>query len=108
MINIAIIEDEVPAQQQLLNFLKEMRDVHVSAVLSSVTESIRYFSTYPAIDLVLSDVQLSDGLSFDIFRNTGLNVPVIFITGFDKFILHAFESNGIDYILKPTGKEELE
>ncbi len=108
MISIAIIEDEKFSQDKLLNTLKEISfETNVLAVLSSVKESIEYFRENPSVDIILSDVQLSDGLSFDIFRETGIDIPVIFTTGFDKFMLYAFESNGIDYLLKPIEKEEL-
>lgn len=108
MINIVIIEDEKFSQQKLLDTLNEIAfEVKIMAVLGTVKESIEYFRTGQKADIILSDVQLSDGLSFDIFRETGIDIPVIFITGFDKFMLYAFESNGIDYLLKPIEKEEL-
>lgn len=108
MLNIVIIEDEKFSQEKLLNTLHEISfEVNVVAVLSTVKESIAYFKEGPVVDIILSDVQLTDGLSFDIFRETGIDIPVIFITGFDKFMLYAFESNGIDYLLKPIEKEEL-
>jgi len=106
--NIVIIEDEKYSQDKLINILDEMPfEINVMAVLSTVKESIDYFKQQRTVDIILSDVQLSDGLSFDIFRETGIDIPVIFITGFDKFMLYAFESNGIDYLLKPVEKEEL-
>ncbi len=109
MINAIIIEDEKFAQDMLLNALNEISiEINIVAVLSSVKEGIDYFNNHhQAVDIIFSDVQLPDGLSFDIFRNTGIQVPVIFITGFDKFMLYAFESNGIDYLLKPVETEEL-
>jgi two-component SAPR family response regulator len=63
------------------------------------------FSLQPSVDLIFSDVQLGDGLSFEIFTQSDLRIPVIFITGYDEFMLDAFEHNGIDYILKPVEKE---
>lgn len=108
MINIVIIEDEKLSQEKLLATLKEIPfEMNVISVLSTVKESIEYFKEPRKVDIILSDVQLSDGLSFDIFRETGIDIPVIFITGYDKFTLYAFESNGIDYLLKPIEKEEL-
>ncbi|MBS1742794.1 MAG: response regulator transcription factor [Bacteroidetes bacterium] len=108
MINIVIIEDEKISQDKLRDTLNALEfDINIAAVLSSVKDSISYFKNNTGADLILSDVQLSDGLSFDIFRETGIDIPVIFITGFDKFMLYAFESNGIDYLLKPVEKEEL-
>ena len=108
MINAVIIEDEKPAQEKLLSTLKEVSPgLNVAAILTSVKESINYFKTFPSIDIIFCDVQLPDGLSFEIFSEAQLKIPVIFITGFDKFMLYAFENNGIDYLLKPVDKEEL-
>jgi DNA-binding LytR/AlgR family response regulator len=109
MINAAIIEDEKSAQQKLVDTLKEVSpEVHVKSILSTVKESIDFFKTSPFIDIIFCDVQLPDGLSFEIFRETQLKIPVIFTTGFDKFMLYAFENNGIDYLLKPIQNEDLE
>ena len=108
MINAVIIEDEKSAQQKLVDTLKEVApDVHVKAILSTVKESIDFFKTSSFIDIIFCDVQLPDGLSFEIFSETQLKVPVIFTTGFDKFMLYAFENNGIDYLLKPIQKEDM-
>src|SRR5437868_3417930 len=108
MINAVIIEDEKSAQEKLLNMLAEVSpEINVIGMLGSVRESIDYFKTSMHIDLIFCDVQLADGLSFDIFQEIQIRVPVIFTTGFDKFILYAFENNGIDYLLKPIDKEEL-
>jgi DNA-binding LytR/AlgR family response regulator len=108
MIKAIIIEDERPATETLLHTLAETgADVQVEATLSTVAESINYLSSDPKADLIFSDVQLQDGLSFEIFKNTDTNIPVIFITGYDEFIMNAFTSNGIDYLLKPVSKKEL-
>ncbi|MFI5130753.1 MAG: LytR/AlgR family response regulator transcription factor [Chitinophagales bacterium] len=108
MINAIIIEDEKPALENLVNTLSSIADdVQVTATLGSVKESIEYLSQQPAADLILSDVQLGDGLSFEIFNQSGIRIPVIFITGYDEFMLNAFEYNGIDYLLKPVDKESL-
>jgi DNA-binding LytR/AlgR family response regulator len=108
MINAIIIEDEKPALESLVSTLSEVADdVQVAARLGSVRESIEYLTQQPAVDLVFSDVQLGDGLSFEIFNQSGIRTPVIFITGYDEFMLNAFEYNGIDYLLKPVDKESL-
>ena len=108
MINAIIIEDEKPALESLVSTLAEVADdVQVAARLGSVRESIEYLTQQPAVDLVFSDVQLGDGLSFEIFNQSGIRTPVIFITGYDEFMLNAFEYNGIDYLLKPVDKESL-
>lgn len=108
MINAVIIEDEKTAREKLLNTLKEVApDLVVKAVLTSVRESIKYFQENLLIDIIFCDVQLPDGLSFDIFDETNIKIPVIFITGYNEFVLYAFKNNGIDYLLKPINKEEL-
>lgn len=109
MKNVAIIEDEKAVSYSLLNLLKETApDMQVSAVLENVEDSISYLSQPRNLDLILSDVQLTDGLSFSIFNQVSINVPIIFITGYDKFMMNAFEYNSIDYLLKPVYKEDLQ
>jgi len=108
MLRAIIIEDERPAMEILLYTLTEIEaDVRIEAVLSSVAESILYLSTKPKADIIFSDVQLSDGLSFEIFKTVEVSIPVIFITAHDEFIINAFDSNGIDYLLKPVNKKEI-
>ncbi|MEP7251717.1 MAG: LytTR family DNA-binding domain-containing protein [Ginsengibacter sp.] len=109
MLNAIIIEDEKPAMEVLVKMLEESSaDVNVMARLNTVKESIEYITSHAESDLIFSDVQLSDGLSFEIFRQTGVQTPVIFTTGYDKFMLMAFENNGIDYLLKPIHKGDLD
>jgi two-component system LytT family response regulator len=105
-----IIEDEVPALEHLLYTLKQINhSIEIVAVLPSVKEAIAFFDANTAhADIIFSDVQLSDGLSFHIFDAVTIKTPVVFITGYDQFMLNAFEHNGIDYLLKPVEKEELE
>jgi DNA-binding LytR/AlgR family response regulator len=108
MLNAIIIEDENPALINLENTLSAVaNDVQVTARLRSVKESIDYLLTDPAADLIFSDVQLGDGLSFEIFNQSGSQLPVIFITGYDEFMMNAFEYNGIDYLLKPVDEDSL-
>ena len=108
MLNTVIIEDEKPAMESLISTLSSIADdVQVIARLSSVTESIDYLSQQPAIDLIFSDVQLGDGLSFEIFNQGNVRIPVIFITCYDEFMMNAFDYNGIDYLLKPVDRMEL-
>ncbi len=110
MINVIIIEDEKPAMEVMLRVLSEASgEVNIQAKLRTVAESIEYLKNVSSLpDMIFSDVQLPDGLSFDIFKKTGVPTPVIFTTGYDQFILLAFENNGIDYILKPVGKNDIE
>lgn len=109
MLNAIIIEDELPAMNALVHILSQVSTpVNITARLNTVKESVRYLSGEPEADIIFSDVQLSDGLSFDIFSQTGVRIPVIFITGYDNYMMMAFENNGIDYLLKPVEKNELE
>ncbi len=106
MLNAIIIEDERPAQENLIHTIRAVSDdVNIITTLTSVRESIAFLDSSPAADLIFSDVQLGDGLSFEIFNQCGNHIPVIFITGYDEFMLNAFEYNGIDYLLKPVEKE---
>jgi len=108
MLNAIIIEDERLALQELMTNLQDVSpDVQVTATLSSVKEGIEYLSNSPKADIIFSDVQLGDGLSFEIFNYTDIEIPVVFITGYDEFIMSAFEYNGIDYLLKPVSKDDL-
>lgn len=108
MLNAVIIEDERPAMENLVSTLSSLADdIHIEARLSTVRDSIEYLSQQPPVDLIFSDVQLSDGLSFEIFNQGQVKTPVIFITGYDEFMMNAFEYNGIDYLLKPVEKESL-
>lgn len=103
MKRIIIIEDEPAASAELVRTVATVApEVEVQAVLRSVEQSMEYFKTNGAPDLILSDVQLSDGISFHIFQQVPVAAPVIFITGYDHFMLNAFAHNGIDYLLKPV------
>src|ERR671927_570088 len=108
MINALIIEDEKAALENLKQVLLQVTpEVHIKATLSSVAESISYLSKGEGADVIFCDVQLSDGLSFEIFTETATKIPVIFITGYDEFMMSAFEHNGIDYLLKPVSNRDL-
>jgi len=108
MLNTVIIEDERPALENLAAAITSIADdIHIVARLGSVRESIEFLSQKPDVDLIFSDVQLSDGLSFEIFSQGNVRTPVIFTTGYDEFMMNAFEYNGIDYLLKPVDREDL-
>jgi DNA-binding LytR/AlgR family response regulator len=108
MTTAVIIEDEKRASDHLASLLMEVDpDLSIVASLATVSESIDYLSENFHIDLIFSDVQLADGLSFNIFSHISVCAPVIFVTGYDRFMLNAFESNGIDYLLKPVSREDL-
>lgn len=107
--NAIIIEDEKPAIANLVQVLKEIDpQIYIESTIGSVKEGLEYFATPSKADIIFCDVQLSDGLSFDIFYKTETFIPVIFITGYDVFIMKVFQCNCIDYLLKPVNKEELE
>jgi DNA-binding LytR/AlgR family response regulator len=109
MTKVIIIEDEKYACEALAKTLYEAAaDIEVKAILTSVEESIRFLSQDAQADLILSDVQLTDGLSFSIFNEVDIDAPIIFVTGYDKFMMTAFEYNSIDYLLKPVLKDDLQ
>lgn len=106
--NILLIEDEQPAARRLSNLVLGLRpDWKILDVIDSVEASVKWLRTFPAPDLMLMDIQLADGLSFDIFRHTEIKTPVIFTTAYDEFTLKAFKVNSVDYLLKPIDPEEL-
>ena len=101
-----IIEDEKPAARRLARML-EQEGVEVTDTLHSVEESILWFSQNEAPQLIFLDIQLSDGLSFEIFDTVSVNSPIIFTTAYDEYALQAFKLNSIDYLLKPIDQEDL-
>ncbi|MEI6947421.1 LytTR family DNA-binding domain-containing protein [Paraflavisolibacter sp. H34] len=104
-----IIEDEKAAAASLVGLLLELHpSLEIKAVLTSVEEGRTYFKDAPSADIIFSDVQLTDGLSFEIFGGLNLSTPIVFITGFDQFMIRAFEYNSIDYLLKPVCREDLQ
>jgi len=109
MLNTIIIEDERLARENLQYTLTRLDpDIKILAALGSVKESLEFLSTPVHADVIFSDVQLSDGLSFEIFRNARIQAPVVFITGYDEFMMNCLEHNGIDYLLKPVDERDLE
>lgn len=103
-----IIEDEQIATQNLQRLLRETNPkIEVVRVLQSVEESVEFFGHNPDAELVFMDIHLADGLAFRIFDKVSINCPIIFVTAYDQYALNAFKVNGIDYILKPIRKEEL-
>ncbi|MCE1189916.1 MAG: LytTR family DNA-binding domain-containing protein [Ignavibacteria bacterium] len=105
---ILIVEDELPAAKRLKNVLGEIDpEIEVLGVIESVASSITWFRENPSPDVVLMDVQLSDGLSFEIFESIELTCPIIFTTAFDEYAIRAFRVNSIDYLLKPIETEAL-
>jgi len=103
---IIIIEDEKPAARRLKRMLNDM-GIEVQTMLHSVEESIQWFLDHEHPDLILLDIQLSDGLSFEIFKEVNIESNIIFTTAYDEYALKAFKLNSIDYLLKPIDDDEL-
>jgi DNA-binding LytR/AlgR family response regulator len=106
---VIIIEDETPAANRLVKLLHRYDDeIIIAKKLDSIESSVHYFETAENIDLIFMDIQLADGLSFDIFEKVNITTPVIFTTAFDQYTLKAFKVNSIDYLLKPIDEIELQ
>ena len=106
---IVIIEDEKLTAKDLAKTLKIVEpDVDIVAMLHSVEEAVDYLKTQPTIDLIFSDIELGDGLSFEIFEKMTTQTPIIFCTAYNQYALEAFKTVGIDYILKPFNKIAIE
>ncbi|WP_378187856.1 LytR/AlgR family response regulator transcription factor [Aquimarina sp. W85] len=106
---LVIIEDEPRAANQLKNLLRtSIFNFEVLTIIDSVEESIAWFNKHPAPDLIFMDIQLADGLSFEIFQKTEVTAPIIFTTAFDQYAIQAFKVNSIDYLLKPITQNELD
>lgn len=106
--NIVIIEDEqLTADDLAENILDLDPDVQIVTKLNSVQDAVAWFQKNEHPDLIFSDIQLGDGLCFEIFKDRSITAPVIFCTAYDEYALSAFKANGIDYILKPFDKETI-
>ena len=106
--NVLIIEDEKHNADRLTRLLNSsFDDITVHGPLSSIAEIRRFFNNPEKIDLILADIRLSDGLSFDALKDIPGDIPVIFTTAYDEYALIAFQYNGKAYLLKPIDKEEL-
>ncbi len=104
--NVIIIEDEKPSARRLQRMLSRI-DVETQIMLHSVEESIHWFNTNEHPDLIFLDIQLSDGLSFEIFEAIDIKSAIIFTTAYDEYALQAFKLNSIDYLLKPIDEDDL-
>lgn len=105
---VLIVEDEALASERLLELLNQYdHSIEVVSCLDSVEETVEILSSHSAIDLLFLDIQLSDGTSFEIFKQMNVTHPVIFTTAYDQFALKAFKHNSIDYLLKPIDFVEL-
>jgi DNA-binding LytR/AlgR family response regulator len=105
---VIIIEDEAPAANRLAKMLQSISDgIEITKRLDSVESAVKFLKSARDADLIFMDIQLADGLSFDIFQQTEVVSPVIFTTAFDQYTLKAFKVNSIDYLLKPIDEKEL-
>ena len=106
--DIIIIEDERRAANMLERLIGEVDpSMCIVAKLESVRESVEFLRKNRDISLIFSDIQLGDGLSFEIFEKTELTCPIIFTTAYDQYAIKAFKANGIDYLLKPVKSDDL-
>lgn len=106
---IVIIEDEVKAAKSLAGLITQIKPgADIVASLQSIESAVNYLSQNAAPDLIFMDIQLSDGVSFEIFKAVKINCPVVFCTAYGEYAMDAIKANGIDYILKPFSKEQLE
>ncbi len=104
-----IIEDEIYAQEELRRLLESSdRGIEVLDCIDTVEDSVVWLQNNPRPDIIFLDVQLSDGLSFEIFKQVDVQCPIIFTTAFENYALKAFKVNSIDYLLKPIEKKKLE
>lgn len=105
---VLIIEDESLAAERLVYLLMQYDStIQIMDCLDSVEEVVNYLPLNPSIDLIFADIQLSDGLSFEIFQKIQIQIPIIFTTAFDQYAIQAFQVNSIDYLLKPVSAKDL-
>jgi two-component system response regulator LytT len=105
---IVIIEDEIKAAKSLANLITKIRPVaKITAQLQSIESAVSYLSENEEPDLIFMDIQLSDGLSFEIFKSVKIHCPIVFCTAYGEYTMDAIKANGIDYILKPFSEKEL-
>ena len=106
--NVLIIEDETRAASHLERLIRKVApEMTVIAKMESVRNAVTFLQSQGNIDLIFSDVQLADGLSFEIFKQIPVRCPIIFTTAYDHYAIEAFKTNGIDYLLKPVEEERL-
>jgi DNA-binding LytR/AlgR family response regulator len=106
--NVLVIENEHPAADKIVRLLKKLdKSIAVLDVIETVEEAINRLQENPQPDLILMDIQLDDGLCFEIFDTVNVDIPIIFTTAYDEYTLRAFKVNSIDYLLKPVDEESL-
>ena len=104
--NCLIIEDEKVAAERLFGLIKIYDySIEILEIIQSIKNTVKWLNTHQAPDLIFMDIQLADGLSFEIFEQTVVKIPVIFTTAYDEYALKAFKVNSIDYLLKPIDQD---
>jgi len=107
--NVILVEDELSARQNMLAIFNELNiQINVMACLESIEDAVKWIKSNPKPELGFFDIQLADGVSFEIFDKTEVSFPVVFTTAFDEYAIKAFKVNSIDYILKPIKKTDVE
>ncbi|MBN9296307.1 MAG: response regulator transcription factor [Filimonas sp.] len=107
--NIIIIEDEIKTAESLEKIILSVKPAaKITGHCQSIEEAVTMLTESPMPDLLFMDVQLADGLCFEIFKSVHITCPVVFCTAFDEYSLKAFKSNGVDYVLKPFSKEDIQ
>jgi len=106
LLNILILEDEIPAYQKLINYLDDYFDKKYTHDIARTIVDGKQFLEQNTYDFILSDIQLLDGISFDLFDEVSTNYPIVFCSAHDEYLFKAFNTNGIAYILKPYSKSD--
>jgi DNA-binding LytR/AlgR family response regulator len=105
---VLILEDEHRSANRLRKLLLEVDPgIEIVQMIDSIRECLIFLQQEQIVDLIFADIQLSDGLSFEIFEQNKINLPIIFTTAYDQYAIRAFKVNGIDYLLKPIDPKEL-
>jgi DNA-binding LytR/AlgR family response regulator len=105
---VLLIEDEAPAYRRLAKLIEEYdSSVEIVGIIKSVKEGLEWFNTNALPDLIFSDIQLADDLSFTIFKALNITIPIIFVTAYDEYAINAFKFYSIDYLLKPISADDL-
>lgn len=105
---VVIVEDEIAASENLEFILHNIdSSIEILKVVDSVKSAVSYFSESTEAELVFMDIHLADGISFEIFDQVNINIPIIFTTAYDQYAIQAFKVNSVDYLLKPINEEEL-
>ncbi len=106
MIKVLIIEDEIPARKKLKRFIEALNEsISIIGEIGTIEEAIAFLEAKPTLDLILSDIELQDGNAFEIYTKVNVTCPIIFTTAYNQFLMDAFETNGIEYLLKPFAFE---